>query len=185
MEKPLAKFLGIHTDGVGTTRLADALRPDRAMDPVLADLFQQNINHGYEEFLARVAKARRMTRDQVDRIARGRVWSGEDAKGLGLVDQLGGLDEAVASAARRAKLEKGYRVWYVEKEKSLRERVAEMLSAQALGLARAAGWGASTSTPAGALSVASRLRAIEADLQRLALWNDPQGMYAHCLCAEE
>lgn len=185
VEKPLAKFLGIHTDGVGTTRLSDALRPDRAMDPVLADLFQQNINHGYEEFLARVAKARKMTRDQVDKIARGRVWSGEDAKGLGLVDQLGGLDEAVASAARRAKLEKGYRVWYVEKEKSLRERVAEMMSAQAMSLARAAGWGAATPTPVGAFSVASRLRAIEADLHRLALWNDPQGMYAHCLCSEE
>ena len=185
VEKPLAKYLGIHTDGVGTTRLSDALRPDRAMDPVLADLFQQNINHGYEEFLARVAKARKMTRDQVDKIARGRVWSGEDAKGLGLVDQLGGLDEALASAAKRAKLGKGYRVWYVEKEKSLRERVADMLSAQAVGLARAAGWGATPSASAGALSVASRLRDLEADLQRLARWNDPQGMYAHCLCGED
>ena len=185
VEKPLAKYLGIHTDGVGTTRLSDALRPDRAMDPLLADLFQQGINHGYEEFLARVAKARKMTRDQVDKIARGRVWSGEDAKGLGLVDQLGGLDEAVASAAKRAKLEKGYRVWYVEKEKSFRERIADMLSAQALGLARATGWSASPSASPGVFSVASRLRATLADIQRLALWNDPRGMYAHCLCGED
>ncbi|MGE5125252.1 MAG: signal peptide peptidase SppA, partial [Betaproteobacteria bacterium] len=108
VDKPLAKYLGIHTDGVGTTRFSDTLRPDRPLDPAVAQMFQEFIDHGYDEFLARVAQARRMTKQQVDKIARGRVWSGEDAKGLGLVDQLGGLDQAVASAARRAKLAKGY-----------------------------------------------------------------------------
>ena len=49
------------------------------------------IDHGYEEFLVRVSKARKMSRDDVDRIARGRVWSGADAKERGLVDKLGGL----------------------------------------------------------------------------------------------
>ena len=73
----------------------------------------------------------------------------------------------------------------MEKEKSFREKIADMLSAQALGLARAAGWGASTSAPPGVFSVANRLRATLADIQRLALWNDPRGMYAHCLCGED
>ncbi len=111
------------------------------MDPAVADVFQQAINEGYEEFLSRVSAARKMSREQVDRIARGRVWSGEDAKGLGLVDQLGGLDQAIESAAKRAKLEKGYRAWYVEKEKSFRERLMSMLAARALEVAVAAGGG--------------------------------------------
>ncbi len=140
IDKPLAKYLGVHTDGVGTTRFSDALRPDRPLDPALADIAQQYIDNGYRDFLARVAQARRMTTEQVDKIARGRVWSGEDAKGLGLVDQLGGLDQAIESAARRAKLEKGYRVWYVEKEKSLRERLVSMLAAHAVEAATSMGW---------------------------------------------
>jgi protease-4 len=126
-----------------------------------------------------------MPREAVDRIARGRVWSGEDAKRIGLVDQLGGLDQAIESAAKRAKLERGYRVWYVEKEKTLRERVASMLTTQALDLASAAGWTREASAPAAASSVAGRLRALQADVERLSRWNDPQGVYAHCLCGEE
>jgi protease-4 len=185
IDRPLAKYLGVHADGVGTTRFSDALRPDRPLDPAVADVFQQGINHGYEEFLVRVAQARKMTTEQVDRIARGRVWSGEDAKGLGLVDQLGGLDQAIESAAKRAKLEKGYRVWYVEKEKSFRERLVSMLATQARDAALAAGWAADSSPSAAALSVAGRLRDLQAEVERLSRWNDPRGVYAHCLCDEE
>ncbi len=186
VDRPLAKYLGIHTDGVGTTRFSDAIRPDRPLDPAVADVLQQAIGHGYEEFLSRVGQARRMTRDQVDRIARGRIWSGEEAKGLGLVDQLGGLDQAIESAARRAKLVKGYRVLYVEREKTLRDRIAAMLATLALDVARTAGL---TSTaqgaPASALSITGRLRDLQARILRLSRWNDPGGIYAHCLCGEE
>ncbi len=187
VDKPLAKYLGIHTDGVGTTRFSDTLRPDRPLDPAVAQMFQEFIDHGYDEFLARVAQARRMTKQQVDKIARGRVWSGEDAKGLGLVDQLGGLDQAVASAARRAKLAKGYRVWYVEKEKTLRERLVGMLASAAVSLAREAGLTSPQplSAPAQALSLSGRLRALQREAERLSAWNDPHGAYAHCLCGED
>jgi protease-4 len=184
IDKPLAKYLGVHTDGVGTTRFADALRPDRPLDPAVADIAQQYIENGYRDFLSRVAQARKMTPEQVDKIARGRIWSGEDAKGLGLVDQLGGIDQAIESAAKRAKLEKGYRVWYVEKEKSLRERIAAMLVAEALDLAVAAGWVTEPSPSASALSLAGRLRELRADVERLSRWNDPHGVYAHCLCTD-
>jgi protease-4 len=184
IDKPLAKYLGVHTDGVGTTRFADALRPDRPLDPAVADIAQQYIENGYRDFLSRVAQARKMTPEQVDKIARGRIWSGEDAKGLGLVDQLGGIDQAIESAAKRAKLEKGYRVWYVEKEKSLRERIAAMLAAEALDLAVAAGWVTEPSPSASALSLAGRLRELRADVERLSRWNDPHGVYAHCLCTD-
>ena len=182
IDRPLAKYLGVHTDGVGTTRFTDAVRPDRPLDPGVADMLRQSIDEGYGDFLERVARARKMTVEQVDRIARGRIWSGEDAKGLGLVDQLGGLDQAIESAAKRAKLEKGYRVWYVEKEKSFRERVMSMLAAQALDVAVAAGWVPEASASASALSVAGRLRDLQADVERLSRWNDPRGVYAHCLC---
>jgi protease-4 len=186
IDRPLAKYLGVHTDGVGTTRFSDAIRPDRPLDPGVADLLRQYIDEGYADFLERVAGARKMTVEQVDRIARGRIWSGEDAKGLGLVDQLGGLDQAIESAAKRAKLEKGYRVWYVEKEMSFRERVMSMLAAQALDVAVAAGWAPPEgSASASALSVAGRLRDLQRDVERLSRWNDPRGVYAHCLCGEE
>jgi protease-4 len=184
IDKPLAKYLGVHTDGVGTTRFTDALRPDRPLDPAVADIAQQYIDNGYQDFLSRVAQARKMTPEQVNRIARGRIWSGEDAKGLGLVDQLGGIDGAIASAAKRAKLEKGYRVWYVEKEKSLRERLMSMLAAEALEIAVTAGWVEEPSASASALSVANRLRELRADIDRLSRWNDPHGVYAHCLCTD-
>jgi protease-4 len=184
IDKPLAKYLGVHTDGVGTTRFTDALRPDRPLDPAVADMARQFIDDGYEDFITRVAKARKMTPEQVDRIARGRIWSGEDAKGLGLVDQLGGLDEAIGSAAKRAKLEKGYRVYYIEKEKSFRERVLEMLATRALDVAVAAGWVAEPSPSASALALTRPLREIQADIARLSRWNDPHGVYAHCLCTD-
>jgi protease-4 len=151
----------------------------------VADIFQQAIDQGYRAFLERVGKARKMTVEQVDRIARGRIWSGEDAKTLGLVDQLGGLDPAIESAAKRAKLAKGYRVWYVEKERSLREKVVSMLVARALDVAGKAAGGAEPSASASALSVAGRLRDLQRDVGRLARWNDPRGVYAHCLCGEE
>jgi protease-4 len=185
VDKPLAKYLGVHTDGVGTTRFTDAIRPDRPLDPAVADMLRQFIDEGYGDFLERVSRARKMTVEQVDRIARGRIWSGEDARGLGLVDQLGGLDQAVESAAKRAKLEKGYRVLYVEKEKGVRERILSMLASAADEVASAAGRAKAPSAPASALSVATRLRELQADVARLARWNDPRGIYAHCLCAEE
>jgi protease-4 len=186
IDRPLAKHLGIHTDGVGTTRFTDVLRPDRPLDPAVADFVQQMINDGYSDFLERVSKARRMSPEQVDRIARGRIWSGEDAKRIGLVDQLGGLPQAIESAATRAKLAKGYRVWYVEKEKTLREHVAGLLAAEAASLAQAAGWTSEVAKPQAArLSVAARLRELHAEAQRLSRWNDPFGTYAHCLCGED
>jgi protease-4 len=184
IHKPLAKYFGIHTDGVGTTRFSDVLRPDRPLDPGVADVIQQSIENGYEDFLKRVGEARKLTREQVDAIGRGRIWSGEDAKELGLVDQLGGLSAAIESAATRAKLEKGYRVWYLAKEKSFREQVLEMLTAGMPAVAGEAGL-AAEEPPASAFSVAFSLRQIQRDVAEVARFNDPRGIYAHCLCGEE
>ncbi len=186
VEKPMARYLGIHVDGVGTTRFTDPVRVDRALSAEIAEALQLSINHGYEEFLVRVGKARKMTREQVDKIARGRIWSGEDAKTLGLVDQLGGLPEAIESAGKRAKLAKGYRIVYVQKERGLKDKLLSQLFSGSARLAAALGLVAAEAEPSPPLSPVERtFLSIKEELGRMARWNDPRGLYAHCLCGEE
>ena len=182
IEKPLAKYLGMHVDGVGTTTWAGALRIDRELNPKVGEAVQSMIDHGYEEFLARVSKARKMSRDDVDKIARGRVWSGADAKERGLVDKLGGLTEAIASAAEKAKLGKTYQVTYVEKDLSLKEKMLANLSVRSSRVAAAFGYTLAPSPEPAAGAGAAILRAVANEADRLSVWNDPHGIYAHCFC---
>lgn len=181
IEKPLAKYLGVHVDGVGTTPWA-GIRIDRELPPEVGGAIQAMIDNGYEEFLARVGRARKMTRDQVDKIARGRVWSGADAKEIGLVDHLGGLGKAIESAAAKAKLGKTYRVTYVEKEKSLKEKLLSSFSIRATRLAAAFGYTLAHAAETADGPGAALLGAVAAEVDQLSVWNDPRGVYAHCLC---
>ena len=114
--------IGINTDGVGTTPLSGALRADRALPESARSLLQSFIEHGYREFISLVAEHRHMSVEAVDNVAQGRVWSGAQAQRRGLVDQLGTLEQAVASAARSAGIGEDYRVSYVEGELSAFER---------------------------------------------------------------
>jgi len=109
--------IGVHTDGVGTTRFAGAFDITRPLAPEVGQVMQSVIEKGYRDFTGRVASARKRSVEQIDEVARGRVWSGEQAKQRGLVDQFGGLQDAVADAAARAKLGKpdDWQVRYVEK----------------------------------------------------------------------
>ena len=109
--------IGVHTDGVGTTRFAGAFDVTRPMDPAVGRVIQSVIDKGYADFTGKVAQARDKSVEAIDEVARGRVWSGAQAKERGLVDEFGGLKAAVADAASRAKLgEAGkYRVRYIEK----------------------------------------------------------------------
>lgn len=97
--------IGIDTDGVGTTELAGAYRPDREMGDDVRRIMQSSIEHGYQEFIEMVAENRDMSVSEVDEVARGRVWSGIDAERTGLVDELGDLDDALAHAAELAEIE--------------------------------------------------------------------------------
>ena len=106
--------LGVKTDGVGTGPLAGAFNITRPLDPKVATLIQAIIDKGYRDFVGNVAKARNKNYDAIDTIAQGRVWTGQQALDRGLVDQLGGLREAIADAAERAKLGKSPPVRYVE-----------------------------------------------------------------------
>jgi protease-4 len=108
--------IGVHSDGVGTTPWAGAFDPTRALDPEAGRMIQSVIDHGYAQFIGKVAAARGSTPEAIDKIARGRVWSGAQAKERGLVDELGGLEAAQAEAAKLARLGEGsYEVRYVEK----------------------------------------------------------------------
>ncbi len=109
--------IGVHTDGVGTTRFAGAFDMTRPMDPAVGQVIQSVINKGYADFTGKVADARNKPVEAVDEVARGRVWSGAQAKERGLVDEFGGLKAAVADAAKRAKLGDvdKVRVRYIEK----------------------------------------------------------------------
>ncbi len=116
--------LGIGADGVKTTPLSgepDLLRgPSEEVDR----LIQMSIDGTYRRFLGLVAKARRMPVAKVDELAQGRVWDGGSARQLGLVDAFGGLDEAVAEAARRANLDPAtVKAVYLEKERGFFEQI--------------------------------------------------------------
>lgn len=127
----LAK-IGVHTDGVGTTPLADPIDPRRALDPNVGVALQAVIENGYRNFIAKVAAARHKTPEQIDAIAQGRVWSGTQARERGLVDKIGGLKDAIAAAAQAAGLGSNYRVTYVEKPLTFWERLAMNMSNDAL-----------------------------------------------------
>lgn len=176
-----AAYLGINVDGVGSTPWAGELRPDREMSDHAKQVFQQVINHGYDEFLDHVAGGRDMSVEAVDEVAQGRIWTGVDALNFGLVDQLGDLDDAVAAAADAAGLEAGgYGTYYVEAPLSQ----TEQMIVDFLGTAKSLGMdpGVFVSEPRLLERLALRF---ETMLDPVLRFNDPRGVYAHCFCAIE
>jgi protease-4 len=114
-ERTLEKF-GVTNDGFGTTRLAGQTDLDRGLGPEVKEILQASIEHAYRTFVEKVAKARKRRPEEIESLAQGRVWIGADAKAAGIVDELGNADDAIAEAARLAKLEEGYDVRWLEKE---------------------------------------------------------------------
>lgn len=91
--------LGITTDVVKTNKNSDLLTMTRPMTDFEQKMMQANIEEGYDTFISHVAEGRKMTKEQVDEIGQGRVWSGENAKEIGLIDDFGGLNDAIKMAA--------------------------------------------------------------------------------------
>ena len=111
---------GLTADGVKSTPYSGEPDMVRGLSPEVKQLMQLSVEDIYRRFIARVAVARKLPAARVDEIGQGRVWAGSTARQIGLVDRFGGLDEAVAEAARRAKLDpKKARTIYVEKQPSL------------------------------------------------------------------
>jgi len=121
--------LGVRTGGVTTTWLAGAYDPRRAFDPRFGQMVQSVIDRAYLDFTTLAATARRTTPDQIDAVGQGRVWTGAQALDRGLVDRTGGLVDALAAAAQRARLADGYRVQYIEARTGRLQRLLEDFAA--------------------------------------------------------
>lgn len=108
MSELYTKKLGISFSQVGTNRNSVLGSQEYGFTPEQFTALQNNVNRGYELFKSRVAEGRKLTAAQVENIAQGRVWLGEDAKKIGLVDEIGGLNRAIAKAASLAKCKEYY-----------------------------------------------------------------------------
>lgn len=170
-ENTLAK-VGVYSDGVGTTPLAGAFNIMRPLTPEAKDIIQQSIESGYTQFLELVAENREMTVEDVDKIAQGRVWVGEKAKELGLVDHLGTFEDAVAAAARAADIEDDYQtVFYKEQPDQWTQFWASVMDTSVFkGLAPKA-------DPSPLLEAALNL---SKEAEFLLNLNDPMGRYLVC-----
>lgn len=168
--------IGVHSDGVSTSPLAD-ISVTKALSPEVQQMMQLSIEYGYKRFITLVADARKRTPEQIDKIAQGHVWTGEDAKANGLVDSLGDFDDAVAKAAELAKL-KQWHLDYYQDEPTVLDMVMDSMTGSVRAMLPEA---IQAMLPAPLVSAANTVKA-EGD--KLAAFNDPQNRYAFCLtCA--
>lgn len=170
--------IGIHVDGIGTTDLAGQFSPFRGIGDDARELYGQTVQSLYRQFIGEVAEHRGQSSEAIDLVARGRVWSGRDALDIGLVDQLGDLDDAIESAARLAGLGEGeYEVDFVQPELDFFERLAVEFASVTTPLFDAF----NIETPwmreiAGLLEIASD------PVEFINRWNDPRDLYTYCFC---
>jgi protease-4 len=174
-EKSL-KSLGIYSDGVGTTKLADAYDPGRPINPLIADLLEQTVEQGYRLFIEKVSDGRRIPPETVEKMAQGRVWSGATAKKLGLVDKLGSLQDAVRAAAEKTDLSE-YEVTYIQKPLTAREKLIQNLNRLFFAFFR-------NRLLIDIHPSLKLINALEKDLEPVMQFNDPRGLYAYCLTCE-
>jgi protease-4 len=177
-QNTLAK-IGVYSDGVGTTPLSGAFRADREMNEEAQRLFQSVIERGYREFIGLVAEHRRMSTEEVDAVAQGRVWTGAQAQTRGLVDQLGTLDDAIGSAARMAGLGEDYGVRYIEAELEPWQQFLTGMGARAILAA-----GFEPDLPLMRMLPADLRRGVLAEIQLAleATSAGQPGVMAHCFC---
>jgi protease-4 len=171
-------WMGVHVDGIGTTELAGAFDLTRPLGASIDGLIARSIEKTYADFVNKVAAHRGRSPEEIDAAAQGRVWVGTDALDRGLVDRLGGLSDAIISAAELAGLEAGsYGVEHVEQPLGFAERLMMSVTAKAVGVAARV-----VETPRWPGVVT---RVLESSLEPLAFverLNDPRGLYAYCFC---
>ena len=171
--------LGIHVDGVGTTKLAGQLNIGREIGPDMDGLFERTVRHGYELFIRKVAEARNRSVDDIDRVAQGRVWVGTDAQEIGLIDKLGQLEDAILSAAQLAGLEADkYEVEYLEMELGLAEQLVLRLTQTMGPMLSVFG----TMPSFFSQSLDGFVNIVTEPAKLLERLNDPRDLYAYCFC---
>ncbi len=108
-QKLIKEKLGVNIETVKFGQYADMGTANRPLTAAEQAILQRYIDRIYDDFIEKVAQGRKLTKEQVDSIAQGRVWSGTDAKKIGLIDEFGGLERAIEIAAKKVKLEE-YRI---------------------------------------------------------------------------
>ncbi len=173
--------IGVHSDGVSTTPWAGAFDFARAIDEPTKQVIQSVINHGYAQFIGKVAKARKQSPEAINANARGRVWSGAQAKSKGLIDEFGGLKTAIDNAAKRAKLN-DFTVQYIETPLSPFEQFIADLSGNSdtQGLVR---WASPALMLMQQTAAGKQIRTDMQWLDRNTSGNRPVNAIAHCFCA--
>lgn len=129
--KMLENKLGMTFDRVQTNQHA-VMSTNRRLSEKELIIIQEEVDEIYDDFLSRVAEGRGMTKEQVNRIARGRVWTGVDAKRIGLVDELGGINDAIAFAKKQAKLSEAKIKYWPEKKEDPWEVLFEQIGEEEL-----------------------------------------------------
>jgi protease-4 len=176
--------LGVHSDGYTTTWLRDGYNPTRPLDPKLHDVIQSTIEHIYADFTGKVAAARKSTPEKIDEVAQGRVWTGQQAKDRNLVDTLGGFQDAIKSAAKRAKLGDDYRVAYVERELGGFDRLVHLFDARIASAITAQTDATLARTTGVPPAVVHDVAADLAWLTEVTQQHKPFSAVAHCFCGQ-
>jgi len=173
-------FLGMHVDGIGTTSLTGQFSPLRELGVDVRQLIELSTQDAYRVFVNKVAADRNIDPARVDEIAQGRVWIGTDALEIGLIDQIGGLQDAIEAAADLAGLEPGkYGIQHLDQKLDVLERLALRFA----GFVRTAAAELGITLRSGSSGPTQQLlRLVEHELSGLTQWNDPRGLYYHCLC---
>jgi len=167
--------IGVHTDGFGTTEMAGKLRLDMPLDAGVKRLFQSSTERIYQQFITLVSKARGKSVEEIDEIAQGRVWSGEQAAERGLVDKTGTFQDAIKASARIAGLGDSYQIEWIEPERSALDRFFMDFMSGAISKLNI-----SVSRPM-SLPV-SWLQGMLDDLQFISAQQGKFTIAAHCLC---
>ena len=165
-----AKYLGIHTDGVATSQWS-GISVTRGISPEIGKVIQRSVERGYHNFISLVANERNMSLEDVDKIAQGRVWTGQRAVKLGLVDKIGDMNDAVSKAAELAKLST-YDTKVIKKELTPEELILQELFAKASTYLPEASDNSSV--------VNSLLNKLNSSLEELSQFDDPKNLYLIC-----
>jgi protease-4 len=169
--------IGVSIDGVGTTPLSGQMRLDRPLGEEAKKFLQATIERGYDEFLERVTSGRKKSREEIDAIAQGRVWAGADAKRIGLVDTLGSFDDAVKSAAKRAKLTT-WELRFVEPSLSWAQELALQVRVMAVKMLFTL-----DDRTKRLMRMADVLDPLDQEVERVSRMSTPNRLYAYCFCS--
>ena len=161
------KNIGINTDGVSTGKLDAGGDPTKGLSPMFKNIIQAEIERGYDKFITLVSESRGIDKKQVDNIAQGRVWAGETALELGLVDQLGNIKDAINRAAELAEID-SFETYYPSEELNWKQQLLSSIFSISGGI-----------IPQSFLEnffVKSSLKT----LSEIESFNDPKGIYLKC-----